>query len=234
MECIGVIGGVSPVSTAYYYDLLNRGVRARDGQRHSAHCVIYSVDLERIAAFRRRGDWDGVSALLVDAARALERAGASCVLLACNTLHSVAGAIEAAIERPFLHVGKLTARAVASAGLSRVVVLGTAHTMRSPVLAAPLAERGVVVVELGVDARRRIHAIIDEELCEGLQRDSSRRVLRDLVAECAAHSDARAVVLGCTELGTLVSARDFELPCFDTAEIHVEAALALGGSVSGS
>ena len=100
MKVIGLIGGMSWESTVPYYRLINEGVKARLGGLHSAKIVLYSVDFAEIEGLQHRGDWDAAGALLADAARALERAGADLVVLCTNTMHKVAPAIEAAVAIP--------------------------------------------------------------------------------------------------------------------------------------
>ena len=90
MKTIGLIGGMSWESTRLYYDALNVGVRERLGGLHSAKIILHSVDFAPIAVMQAAGQWDEMGAILADAARGLERAGADCIGLATNTMHKVA------------------------------------------------------------------------------------------------------------------------------------------------
>ena len=53
---------------------------------------FHNDEIERL---QHRGDWDSAGAVLADAARALERAGADFLVLCTNTMHKVAPAIAA-------------------------------------------------------------------------------------------------------------------------------------------
>ncbi|MEO1229476.1 MAG: aspartate/glutamate racemase family protein, partial [Myxococcota bacterium] len=66
MKLLGLIGGMSWESTAYYYQELNRRVRARLGGLHSARCLVHSVDFAPIAEMQSRGDWDQAGRVLAD------------------------------------------------------------------------------------------------------------------------------------------------------------------------
>jgi len=55
MKVIGIIGGLSPESTAVYYKALNEGVRERTGRQHQAKIVLVSVDGGEIWALRQKG-----------------------------------------------------------------------------------------------------------------------------------------------------------------------------------
>lgn len=103
-------------STATYYRLINEGVKTRLGGLHSAELLLYSVDMHDIDYLQHAGDWNGAGALLADAARNLERAGADGLLLCTNTMHKVAQAIVAAVKIPLLHIADPTAEAVRQTG----------------------------------------------------------------------------------------------------------------------
>ena len=143
MRTIGVIGGMSWTSTAEYYRLLNEGVARRLGGLHSARLLLHSVDFAEVATMQQEDRWDEAGQLLAVAARGLERAGAGALLLATNTMHKVAPAIEAATDLPLLHIADTTARAVRAAGLTRVGLLGTAFTMEQDFYRERLAAHGV-------------------------------------------------------------------------------------------
>ena len=120
MKTIGLLGGMSWESTVPYYRQINEAVKARLGGLHSAKIVLYSVDFAEIERLQHRGDWAAAGALLADAARALERAGADFIVLCTNTMHKVAPAVEAAVKIPLLHIADPTAAAIHHAGLHRV------------------------------------------------------------------------------------------------------------------
>jgi len=86
MRTIGLIGGMSWESTVSYYRTINRVVEKRFGGLHSARIVLYSVELGEIEALQRAGRWTDAGAILADAARRLERAGAECMVVCANTM----------------------------------------------------------------------------------------------------------------------------------------------------
>ena len=98
MKTIGLIGGMSWESTVPYYRLINETIKERLGGLHSAKLILYSVDFHEIEAFQRKGDWDNAGRALANAARSLEAAGASFLVLCTNTMHKVAHHIEAAVS----------------------------------------------------------------------------------------------------------------------------------------
>lgn len=224
MKIIGLIGGMSWESTVPYYRQINETIKERLGGLHSAKIVLYSVDFHDIERLQHAGDWDGAGAVLAEAARALQAAGADFLVLCTNTMHKVASSIEAAVTIPLFHIADPTAEEIQRAGHSTVGLLGTRFTMEQAFYRDRLSERhGLRVVTPDPADREIIHRIIYEELCLGVisakSRDAYRRIMDSLAAQ-----GAQAIILGCTEISLLVNQQDAKVPLFDTTAIHARAA----------
>ena len=224
LRTIGLIGGMSWESTVPYYRIINRVVGERLGGLHSAKIALYSVDFHELEVLQREGRWDESGEVLAEAARAVRRAGADVIVLCTNTMHKVAGQIEAAVDVPLLHIADATAAQVRAAGVTRVGLLGTKFTMEEDFYRGRLDQRhALTVLTPPAEQRDMIHQVIYGELCLGrvnsTSRDAYRQVVADLVAE-----GAQGIILGCTEIGLLLRPEDAAVPLFDTAAIHAEAA----------
>ncbi|QIP86161.1 aspartate/glutamate racemase family protein [Streptomyces sp. Tu 2975] len=229
MRTIGLIGGMSWESSAEYYRLLNELVRDRLGGLHSARCVLHSVDFAEIEQLQTAGEWERAGEILAAAARGLEAAGADLLLICTNTMHKVAGQVEAAVRVPLLHLADATADAVKARGLTRVGLLGTAFTMEQDFYRERLAGHGLEVLTPDAEGRALVHRVIYDELCLGVVRDESRARYQDVIGELV-DAGAEGVVLGCTEIELLIGPGDSPVPVFPTTRLHalaaVEAALA--------
>jgi len=224
MRLLGVLGGMSWTSTETYYRLLNTGVADRLGGLHSARILLHSVDFDEIASRQHAGDWDGTAEILGAAAVGLAAAGAERLLLATNTMHKVADAVEEASGLGVVHIADATAAAVQAQGLTRVGLIATAFTMEDAFYVDRLARHGLEVVVPDPDGRADVHRIIYDELVRDVlrpeSRDAFRRAMGDLVAE-----GAEGIVFGCTEVGLLVGSDDTSVPTFDTVALHAAAAV---------
>ena len=80
------------------------------------------------------------------------------------------------------------------------------------------------------DGRTIVHDIIYDELCQGIVSPASKEKYLAVV-DGARQGGADSIIFGCTEVGLLVAQSDFDIPTFDTTELHARAALdfALGG-----
>lgn len=225
MKTLGLIGGMSAESTTVYYQTLNRLVRARLGGLHSAQLVLWSVDFAPVAQLQAAGDWAATGAVLADAARRLEAAGAEAVLICANTMHLNAPEVQAAVAAPLIHIGDATAQALKARGVSRALLLGTRFTMEKPFYAERLAAHGLDVLIPAAAERERLHAIIYDELVVGVVTEASKAAVLAMV-EQGRGAGADGVIFGCTEIGLLLDPAAMPLPTVDTAVAHCEAAVA--------
>lgn len=231
MKTLGLIGGISAESTTVYYQNLTRLVRARLGGLHSCELVLWSVDFAPLAELQAREDWDATGAILAEAARRLEQAGARAILICANTMHLNAPQVEAAVSVPLIHIADATAAALKTLGVSRPLLLATRFTMEKAFYRDRLAALGVSVLTPSERDRARLHAIIYDELCQGVVLADSRVAVMDMIERGRA-AGADSIVFGCTEIGLLLDVDAMPLPTVDTAIAHAEAAVdfALGGS----
>ncbi len=223
MKTIGLIGGMSWESTVTYYQLVNEYVKRRLGGLHSAKVLLYSVDFAEIEEYQAKGEWEKSAEVLAKAAQNLQRAGADFVVICTNTMHKNAPYISQRIDIPIVHIAETTADALIRDGVRKVGLLGTKYTMRQDFYKQRLIERGLEVAIPNDEDVELVNRVIYDELCLGVTRDESRAEYSRIIAGMR-DAGAEAVILGCTEIGLLVSQEDSALPVYDTTVIHAEAA----------
>ncbi len=219
MKRIGLIGGMSWESSLEYYRLINEEVKLRLGGLHSAECLLYSVNFDKIEFYMRTDQWDSIAQILIKAAKTLDAAGAEFIILCTNTMHKFAGQIQAEIAVELLHIVDATADEVIKAGIKKVGLLGTRPTMEQDFYKTRLKERGIQVIIPDEKSREIVHEIIFKELCLGIIKQESRLEYRRIIEELVS-AGADGIVLGCTEVPLLVKKEDSQVPLFDTTYIH--------------
>ncbi|GEK59082.1 aspartate/glutamate racemase family protein [Marinococcus halophilus] len=219
MQMIGLLGGMSWESSALYYQLINEEVNRRLGRLHSARCLMYSVDFEEIEQMQATGSWEEAGERLGEAAAALERGGADFIVLCTNTMHKVIGTIEGCVNIPVLPIAEAAVREIRRQKLSRAGLLGTKYTMEETFYTDGLRSGGLEVTVPDPEPRAEINRIIFEELCHGTVRPESKSYMLR-VMEQLKQAGAEGIILGCTELGMLVTSEDTELSVIDTTRVH--------------
>ncbi len=227
MKTIGLIGGMSWESSAVYYKIVNEKTKAHLGGVHSCQCLMYSVDFGEMAALQHKGDWAKLGELMADAAQKLERGGADFIVLCTNTMHKLADKIDESVKIPLLHIADVTAESIKERGMTKIGLLGTKFTMEQDFLKGRLLDKHGVKSIIPNDAQREIiHRIIYEELVKGIIKNESRieylTIINDLIQR-----GAEGIILGCTEIGLLVTNEFTDAVLFDTTEIHASKAVEL-------
>ncbi|MDR3536264.1 MAG: aspartate/glutamate racemase family protein [Acetobacteraceae bacterium] len=225
MRTIGLLGGMSWESTAVYYRLINQAVRDRLSGLHSADILLHSVNFDQVVQLQRADRWDDAAALLGNSAAALARAGADCVLICTNTMHLVADPVARLAGVPLLHIVDETGRALAAAGLHRPLLLATRYTMEQGFYTDRLrASAGIEALVPNEADRADVHAVIFDELCQGIVRDESRDRMHAIIARGIA-AGADSVILGCTEICLLLDPDRLACPGVDSTAVHAAAAV---------
>ncbi len=225
MKTIGLIGGMSWESSVEYYRIINETVQERLGGLHSAKSLMYSVDFEEIEQLQHQGNWEQLTAIMIAAARHLEKGGADCVIICTNTMHKMATEVQRSIHIPLLHIADATAEKIQEKSISKVGLLGTRFTMEEEFYAGRLMEEfRIEVIIPGEEERQIVHEVIYNELCLGKIHQSSREKYKEIIGNLVARG-AEGIILGCTEIPLVIKQDDVEVPLFDTTAIHARAAV---------
>lgn len=219
MKKIGLVGGISWVSTMDYYKFINEGVNARLGGLNFAECIIYSLNFGDIQS----AGWDNSYELLLGACKSLKNTGVDSIVLCANTAHLFADKLQGTIGLPIIHIGEETAKAINKTGCKKVGLLATKFTMEMNFYRDKLEQYGLeVLIPEKQETRDYIQRTLKEELGIGFINPETKINYISIIKELA-DSGAECIILGCTEIPTLINQDDFAIPMFDTTKIHSQA-----------
>ena len=224
MKTIGLIGGLTWLSTLDYYRLLNQKVNEQLGGVEAAKIILYSVNFAEIKVLTEAGDWESISTMITDVAKKLQQAGADCILICANTMHKIADEVQAAITIPVIHIAEHTADDIASKKIKKVALLGTKYTMQLDFYTNKLSAKDITTIIPNEDDIAYINNAIYTEMSKGLFFDATKERFIQIIHQLQ-EQGAEAIILGCTEIPILVKQTDVTIPLFDTTLIHVNAAV---------
>ena len=224
MKTIGIIGGLTWLSTIDYYRYINELVNQRMGGAEAAKIIMYSVNFGEIKRLTEQDNWPAITGIACDCAVKLEQAGADCLLLAVNTLHKVADEIKASVKIPLIHIAAVTAAEAGKMQLKKAALLGTKFTMELPFYREALAKHDIEMIIPGDEERDYIHATIYNELGIGLFTSETKKRYQQIIQQLK-EQGADGVILGCTEIPLLIKDEDSDLPLLNTILIHSKAAV---------
>ncbi|MBL7911877.1 MAG: aspartate/glutamate racemase family protein [Bacteroidia bacterium] len=224
MRILGLIGGISWVSTIDYYKAINEGVNEKLGGLNFSTCIIYSFNYAEIKKNNDNNDWDSTFKMIAEASENLKRSGAQAIVLCANTMHLIADRVEEKVGLPLIHIATATAAEIKKQNLKKVALLGTKFTMELDFFTSKLKAQNIEAIIPDEADREFIHYTIFEELGRGLIIEESKQRYISIINKLK-DQGAEGVILGCTEIPLLIKKNDVTIPIFDTALIHSKAAV---------
>jgi aspartate racemase len=215
---------MSWVSTAMYYEQINKGVARKRGGLASAPLLMESMDFAAVVERQSAGDWDGLGRQLGDSAKRLANAGAEGLILCSNTAHRMYDRIAEQAGVPVIHIGDVTAERLVRDGVKRAGLIGTRFTMAESFYRDRIETHGIAVATPDAAVMKEIDRIIFDELARGTVSRVSQRTLKTCLTMMS-QARQQAVILGCTELVMLVDPVANVLPVYDTTALHAQAAV---------
>ena len=196
----------------------------RLGGDHAAKIILNSIDFADIKVLTQQQDWDSIAVIICKAAKTVEAGGASCLMIGANTMHNIAGKVEAAINIPLIHIADAVAEAIKIKKLKKVALLGTRYTMQMDFYKNKLTAHGIsTIIPAETDIEFINHSIY-EEFSKGVFLPETKKQYL-LIIDKLVGQGAEGIIFGCTEIPILVKQSDCNVPVFDTAFIHAMAAI---------
>ncbi|NMA42634.1 MAG: aspartate/glutamate racemase family protein [Oligosphaeraceae bacterium] len=226
---LGILGGLGPFATLDLFDKILRCTPAKNDQEH-LHIVIDNNPRipDRTAALLHGGP-SPLPAMLESALR-LQQAGVRFIVIPCNTAHAFVPELQGHLQVPILNMIEAVKTTILRRlpNIKRVGLLATSGTILSRVYAETLAASGIQTLSPASSSQEELvmSAIYGAQGIKALGANAplARRQLLQAAQELIA-AGAEALILGCTEIPLAIGQQDFDLPCFDPAQILAEAAV---------
>lgn len=194
-----MIGGVGPLATAYFLQLLVTLTDATTDQEHVDVIVFNHASIPDRTDYVLHRSAQDPGPVLADDARRLAAFGADFLVMPCNTAHYFTQQVLDASPVPFLSIIDTTVQAALTRvpGLTSVGLLATEGTVASEVYQHAFDAHGVTTVVPSAEDQRIVTEIIYEQVKAGKPADVES--LGQVAARLAAQG-ASLIILGCTEL----------------------------------
>lgn len=212
---LGVLGGLGPMASVYFYELLTRHTEASCDQDHLDLILSSSATTpDRTAFILGQSTEDPLPYMLADAER-LVAAGADVIAIPCNTAHYFYDALAAALPVPIINIIYETVRSLAAIGVKKFGLLATAGTAAAGGYAQVGEQFGLECVLPSPTEQDVLSELIYSSIKQGKSPD-----LTAFSALSARLLDAGCdrLVLGCTELSLLRRDAGLTSPYFDSLD----------------
>lgn len=225
MEKLGILGGMGPESTLDYYKKI---VYQYEEQMHTKvfpNINIESIDIFSMLALCQQKQYEALADMLVNGINKIYRAGATVGLIAANTPHIVFDEVQRRSPIPLISIITATLDKVKQNKQRTVGLLGTQFTMTQGFFEHPFLVNHIKVVLPKESDIVKVNHYIVNELEQGVIKTTTKQYLIRIVNDMIASSHIEGLILGCTEIPLILNQADFEIPVYDTTQIHVNRAV---------
>ena len=230
MKKLGVIGGLGPMATAYFLQLLTQMSDAETDQEHMEILLHSKPRIPDRTRFILGRSGEDPLPQMIEVGIDLKSQGAEVIAIPCVTAHYFQKNLEDAIGIPILNAVEETVLCLKEAGISRAGILATDGTIESGLFQRAFAGEGISAMLPDRAGQQAVMQIIYQNVKAGQPVDSAAfwRVAEGLFGQ-----GAQAVLLACTEL-SLVK-RDFGLGegFLDVMEVLARKAVLICGRLKG-
>lgn len=227
MKRIGIVGGIGPEASLYYYRLLielSRRTQSSGRKYPEIEMLIYNLNQNECINMFDSGRWVECTAKLVNAIQGLYRGGADFALIACNTAHVVFDDVKAKSPIPLLSIVEEACKAVEKLRLAKVGLFGSRITMQGHFYQDVFRKNNISIVVPREEEQVYIHSKNREEIVLGILRDETRAGFLEIARRMIEEESIQGLIIACTEMPLLLTKDELGIPFFDTSKIHAQSA----------
>lgn len=226
---LGIIGGLGPLASSFFYELITRHTLAERDQDH-LDIVLFSHAsmVDRTEALKSADGAEQLIDTLVQDVRLLREAGAEHIAVPCNTTHVVFDQVEARTAFKMINMIEEAVLEIRSRypEVHTVGIMATDGTIENHIYQTALEKQGLKALILPSDQQKQVMQVIYEQVKAGKAIDQER-IHR--IAEQFHASGAQMIILGCTELSVVNQQRPLPAYCIDAMKVLVRHAIERSG-----
>jgi aspartate racemase len=214
---IGLIGGIGPAATDYYY---RRLVSTFASKNAALELTIVHADTPTLLRHLASNDAAGQVAIYMKLTNRLAAAGAECVAITSIAGHFCIEAFKALSVLPVVDMISEVNRAIAQRAFERIGILGTRTVMETRLYGSV---SGVEVIPPSGQDLEDVHKAYVAMAASGVVTEAQKAVFTTVSKRLLSESGVEAIILGGTDLVLAFNERDTEFPVINCAGIHADA-----------
>lgn len=229
LKKLGVIGGMGPEASCFFYSEIIKHTKAAKDQEHIDMLLLSHATIpDRTTAILTNDDKELIEAF-ADDLKIMETFGAANIAIPCNTSHFFYEKIQKLTDIPIIHMPRETVRYAVDnyENVKKIGIMGTDGTINAGVYSKECEKLGIDAVVPSSKAQKAIMSLIYDDVKAGKPGDFHK-------FECALEEfikkDCDVVILACTEIS--VFKRDHILPkmCLDAMDVLIKESIVRSGA----
>ena len=199
-QLLGIIGGLGPMASAYFYELITRHTKAASDQDHIDIILSSRASTpDRTDFILGRSDKSPLPAMIADA-QSLEVYGATAIVIPCNTAHYFLEEVQKSVSVPMPSIITETALHIQKCGFRKAAILATEGTILSGSYQRELERLGLEWMTPDENGKAMLMDLIYGSVKRGVI-PSPEELYR--VSDPMFEAGCDCAILGCTELSLI-------------------------------
>ncbi len=213
---LGILGGLGPMATVYFYEMLTSRTYALCDQDHIDIVISSRASTPDRTAYITGKSTENPLDIMIEESQKLESYGADLIVMPCNTAHYFFDKMQSAVNVPFINIIDETVKYCKNAGFKKIGILATDGTIGTQAYQIRCKEAGIEYEIPSPKMQAKVTELIYDDIKQGKRADMSK--FSEISAELTSKG-CQSIILGCTELSMIK--RDEKLGKFYTDSLEV-------------
>lgn len=227
MKILGVIGGLGPMATAYFAQLVTQMTDALTDQEHIEMIIHSKPSIPDRTKYILGLSKDNPLPQLLDVENELIQSGANVIAIPCITAHYFQPELEHK-DVEVIHAIRQTALYLKEENIATVGVMATDGTIQSRLFQDILGEYEIKCIVPSEHRQKMVMKLIYDDVKAGKEPDM--QLFYQVTGELR-NSGAEIILLGCTELSLIKKDYDVTKDVLDVMEVLARQAVLSCGSL---
>ena len=194
---LGVIGGLGPIATAHFMELVIRMTEANTDQEHLDMIIYNRPSIPDRTSYILDNSRPNPLPEMIRVGNTLARQGARLLAIPCMTAHYFHRDLTRYIEAPIVHAIHECAVHLKKHGITKAGIMATDGTIRSKLFQQELEKHGMTALVPGEEGQKCVMSVIYDDIKANKPAGMDKFQLASLDLK---NQGAQAIILGCTEL----------------------------------
>lgn len=227
MYKLGVIGGLGPAASSFFYSRIIEHTKASCDQEHIDMVILSHASTPDRTKAIESGDDAKLIEVLQEDVRALEQLGVSNIAIPCNTSHYFLDAIQSATSVPIINMITESVRyAKEVKGASKIGIMATDGTINSGLYHKACEDMGLEAISPSSNKQADVMKLIYDDIKAGGHGNAD--LFNGIIYELK-EKGCDAVILACTELSVFKEFHETPSMCVDAMDVLIQESIIRSG-----
>ena len=197
---VGVLGGLGPMASVYFYEMVVNMTDANTDQEHVDMIITNRATTPDRTAFIVGSSDEDPSNILIDDAKKLEKYGVDFIVMTCNTAHYFYEKIARSVKLPLVNIVEETIKYAKATNHKKLGILATTGNIKTSLYQNMCKKYDMEYLTLDENRQSQVMEIIYDDIKSGKPADMEKF---NSIVNYLKENDCDGGILGCTELSIL-------------------------------